>query len=69
MEENRKNASPKEDAQKLRDFDVLKDLINGNIEVDSIDNDTKVRLISMCCDRSKQIEKKIETLKNNDSNK
>lgn len=49
--------------QKLSDFEILKKLINKELDMNEVDNDTKMRLIALCDDRLKEVNKKIETVK------
>lgn len=58
--------------QKLEDVDTLKDIVSGKINMDSLDNEVKIRLIDICSERLDKVEQKLEEkrfgIKNGDLN-
>ena len=46
--------------QKLDDLETLKDVMNGDIDMESLDNEVKIRLIDICSERLESIEQKID---------
>lgn len=44
----------------MNDFEILKKIVEGKIDIREIDSETKQRLIKMCKQRLEQVEKKIE---------
>ena len=44
--------------QKIEDVKVLENLLNGNIDLKSIDNEAKVRLIELCKEQLKNVDRK-----------
>ena len=53
-----------EQVQDLEDFEILKKIINNEIDMKDIDYNTKIRLINLCEKRTKQIQQKIKDLEN-----
>lgn len=47
-------------AADLKDFDILKDVVNGKTSVKDLDIETEKRLINLCDNRLKQINEKIK---------
>ena len=58
--------------QKLEDIDTLKEIVTGKINMDSLDNEVKIRLIDICSERLDKVEQKLEEkrfgIKNGDLN-
>ena len=58
--------------QKLEDVDTLKDIVSGKINMDSLDNEVKIRLIDICSERLDKVEQQLEEkrfgIKNGDLN-
>ncbi len=58
--------------QKLEDVDTLKEIVTGKINMDSLDNEVKIRLIDICSERLDKVEQKLEEkrfgIKNGDLN-
>lgn len=52
---NNQNIISKESTKALKDLQVLKKIVSGNIKIQDLDNETKSRLISLCNSRTKQI--------------
>ena len=48
----------------IDDVDVLKNIIDGKIEISNIDDETKIRLIKLCENREQEVREKITDLKN-----
>lgn len=46
--------------QKLEDVDTLKDIITGKVNMDSLDNEVKFRLIDICSERLDKVEQKLD---------
>ena len=51
--------SNKRDTTAIQDFDILKDIVNGKIQIKDLDIDTEKRLIKLCDNRLKQMNEKI----------
>ena len=64
MNTDSKKLNNEDQMQKLKDFSILKDIIEGRNKIENLDNETKVRIISLCGERQRQIEKKTEIIKN-----
>ena len=60
----RKNTKRMEnlEAIQLRDMEILKDVVNGNLNLKELDNETKKRLINLCQKWSEEIHKKTEII-------
>ena len=58
--------------QKLEDIDTLKEIVTGKRNMDSLDNEVKIRLIDICSERLDKVEQKLEEkrfgIKNGDLN-
>ena len=58
--------------QKLEDVDTLKEIVTGKVNMDSLDNEVKIRLIDICSERLDKVEQKLEEkrfgIKNGDLN-
>ena len=48
------------DKQKIKDFEILKEIVNGNINIKDLDTPLKMRLIGICNNRLNQINEKIK---------
>lgn len=48
--------------QKLSDFEILKKIVNKELHMEDIDSETKIRLINLCDNRIKEINKKIDII-------
>ena len=57
----------KNNNQDLKDFEILKDVKKGKIKIDELDIDTKVRLVSLCNNRCKEIGEKVKIKKEKNS--
>lgn len=49
----------------LDDFEVLKEIMNGNIKIEELDSDLKKRLILMCKKRLNEVNTEIEQIREN----
>lgn len=47
----------------LDDMEILKDILNGKIQIKDLDDDLKARLINLCNKRTEEVNKKIEDKK------
>ena len=47
----------------LNDFEVLKEVVNGNIKVDELDSDMKKRIILMCKKRLNEVNTEIKQIR------
>lgn len=47
------------DVETINDFDILKDVVNGKIQINDLDIETEKRLIELCDNRLRQIKEKI----------
>lgn len=45
--------------QKLEDFEILKNIVEGNLSIKQLDNDTKRRIIDICNNRIVSVNKMI----------
>lgn len=43
----------------IQDFDILKDIVNGKIQIKDVDIETEKRLIKLCDNRLKQMNEKV----------
>lgn len=48
----------------IDDVDVLKNILDGKLEISNIDDETKIRLINLCKNREQEVRAKITDLKN-----
>lgn len=48
----------------MDDVDILKNLLDGKLEISNIDDETKIRLIKLCENREQEVRQKITDLKN-----
>lgn len=51
--------------QKLKDFEILKNIMNGDKNIEELDDETKMRIIALCIERTREMDKKIQKLHNN----
>ncbi len=51
--------------QDLNDFEIMKKIQNGECKIEDFDNETKVRLIALCTQRSNEIAEKLKDLYKN----
>ena len=58
------NESLDVEKQKLQDYEVLKKIVKGNINVKDLDKDLKIRLNDICNNRLNEVNKKIEETQN-----
>lgn len=49
--------------RKLKDFDMLSDLLSGKVKIQDLDYALKVRLIKLCQERKEQLDEKIRRKK------
>lgn len=54
--------------QKLCDFEILRNVVQGSVNIKDLDKDLKLRLIDICNNRLIEVNKKIEDT-NNDINR
>ena len=50
----------KEEKQKLKDFEILKQILNGSVNIEDLDEDLKYRLLDLCNNRLIDVNKKIK---------
>lgn len=51
-------------SQELKDFEVIEKIQKKEKNIEDLDNETKVRIIKLLANRSNEIQKKINLLKN-----
>jgi len=56
--------SIEKERQKLKDFEILKKIVEGKEEISNLDYETKKRLIKICSIRLDEMNKKIEDTQN-----
>ena len=49
--------------KKIEDFEILKSIVQGNIKINELEKDLKIRLIELCDLRLKKINLDIERIK------
>lgn len=52
------------ESQELKDFEVIEKIQKKEKNIEDLDNETKVRIIKLLANRSNEIQKKINLLKN-----
>ena len=55
----------KEDNQEIKDFEILKEIVNGKIRIEDVDLEIKKRLIEMCEKRLECLNDDIKKIKSN----
>ena len=50
----------KEEKQKLKDFEILKQIIEGSENIEDLDENLKYRLLDLCDNRLVEVNKKIK---------
>lgn len=50
----------KEEKQKLKDFEILKQIIEGSVNIEDLDENLKYRLLDLCDNRLVEVNQKIK---------
>ena len=53
--------------QKLKDFEILKQIVNNKIQIEDLDDEVKIRLIELCKKQIDVVNKRIEEIKSKNS--
>lgn len=61
--ENEIEIEQKSTVSAIDDVEILKKILDGEIEIKSLDDEVKRRLISLCKNREKEVREKIDNLK------
>lgn len=60
----KKQNEEKTSSSPMDDVDILKNILDGKLEISNIDDETKIRLIKLCENREQEVRQKITDLKN-----